>query len=178
MNVSLISFRFARALFDFAASAGEEETVLDELKLLKDQLQNITEFNDTLMSPIVPQETKLKLLKTATGKTCSYSLQRFFNMLLDHKRENILLDICHSYKLVYEKEKGFLRVRITTAVPLDKERSAQILEKLEKSTGRKIELTYLVQPDIIGGYVLTTDEKRLDASVKTRLMNVRKNLTI
>ncbi len=56
---------------------------------------------------------------------------------------------------------------------------AQSLEKrIENATGKKINLTHVVQPDIIGGFVLTTDEKRLDASVKTRLQDIRKKLTL
>lgn len=178
MNVGLISSRFARALYDFSASAGEEDIVYEELRLLLNQVTRMSGLSDALISPIVPQENKLKLLKTATGKMSSNSVQRFFKLLLDHRREYLLADICLSYKLIYEKEKGVLRVRLTTAVPLDKERSAHILHQLEKSTGKKIELTHVVQPDIIGGYILTTDEKRLDVSVRTRLMDIRKKLTI
>jgi len=178
MNVGLISVRFARALYDFSASAGEEDMVHKELKILLSHINKTPEFSDALVSPIIPQENKLKLLNTAIGGMSSNSLQRFFKLLIDHRREYILADICLSYNLIYEKEKGILRVRITTAVPLDQVRSEQILNHLEKSTGKKIELTKVVQPDIIGGYVLTTDGKRLDASVRTRLMDIRKYLTI
>lgn len=178
MNVGLISYRFARALYDFSASAAEEDKVYHELKLLLSQINRIPEFSDALVSPIVPQENKMKLLKIATGVDVSNSVLRFFKLLIDHKREDILADICHSYKLIYDEEKGVLRVRLATAIPIDDDRISRILKKLGNSTGKKIELTHVVQPEIIGGYVLTTDEKRLDASVRTRLMNIRKKLTI
>jgi F-type H+-transporting ATPase subunit delta len=178
MNVGLISTRFARALYDFSSLEGEEGVVRDELKLLQGKVHNISEFNDALLSPIVPQEKKLSLLNAAVGETPSKSVQRFFRLLIDHKRENMLADICHSYRLLFEKEKGIIRARLTTAIPIDDERSSHVKRQLEKSTGKKIELTCLVQPEIIGGYILTTDEKRLDASVRTKLAGIRKNLTI
>lgn len=177
MNVNLISYRFARALYDYSASVGEEDEVYGELELLQEQL-NQSGFTDALDSPLVSFDGKLRLLNISCGNKASDSIQRFFGLVLSHRREYLLPEICHSFKKVYENEKGIMQVCLTTAIPLDEERSARILGKLEKSTGKKIELIRVVQPDIIGGYVLSTDEKRLDVSVRTKLINIRKKLTI
>jgi F-type H+-transporting ATPase subunit delta len=178
MNIGLISARFAKALYDYSSSAGEEDIVMGELNLLFDIINNIQELNDSLNSPIVSYESKLNLLITATGGNPSDSCRRFFQMLLNHRREYMIDDICVKYRQVYETEKNILRVRLTTAVPLDNQRTNTLHNKLENATGKKINLTHVVQPDIIGGFVLTTDEKRLDASVKTRLQDIRKKLTL
>jgi len=178
MNVGLISSRYARALYDFSVNAGEEGVVYEELKALLSHLNKMPEFAEALSSPIFTQERKLLLLEKAAGKNLSDSLQRFFRLLTKHRREDILADICHSYKLTYDKEKGIIWVKLITAVPVEKDKIDQILNKLEVGSGKKIELTHIVQQDIIGGYILITDGKRLDASIKTRLMNIRKTLTI
>jgi F-type H+-transporting ATPase subunit delta len=178
MNTGLISARFAKALYDYSSSVSEEDAVMGELNLLFDIINNIQELSDSLKSPLVPYESKLNLLITATGGSTSDSNRRFFQMLLNHRREYLIDDICVKYRQVYETEKNILRVRLTTAVPLDNQRTNTLHNKLENATGKKIHLTHSVQPDIIGGFVLTTDEKRLDASVRTRLQDIRKKLTL
>ena len=60
MNIGLISARFAKALYDYSSSAGEEDIVMGELNLLFDIINNIQELNDSLNSPIVSYESKLK----------------------------------------------------------------------------------------------------------------------
>jgi len=178
MNVGLIAARYAKALYEFSASAGEENRVYEELEMIHEQVVQVHEFGETLLSPIVSHESKIRLMQLAVGKTPSASLNRFFKLLLNHRREALLPAVCHSYKRLYDKEKGILKVRLTTAVPIGTKREKAILQQLEASTGKKIELMLAVQPDIIGGYVLMTDEKRLDASVKTKLLTIRKQLTI
>lgn len=178
MNAVLIAFRYARALYDFSKEAGEETVVLDELRQIREQLLAVPDFLPTLQSPLVDGSVKLKLMRMAVGDTSSTSLERFFQLLVSHQRENSMLDICRAFKRVYDKEKGIVKVRVTTAVPLDSEQQNTFKLKLEASSGKKIELRFMVNPEIIGGYVLTTEEKRLDASVKNQLQTIQHKLTI
>ncbi len=178
MNAVLIAFRYARALYDFSKETGEEGVVLDELKLIREQLLAVPDLLPALQSPLVEGTVKLKLMRMALANTPSTSLERFFNLLMNHQRENSLLDICRAYKRVYDKEQGIIKVRVTTAVPLDPQQKDAFKTKMEASSGKKIELRFMVNPEIIGGYVLTTDEKRLDASVKNQLQAIQKKLTI
>jgi len=178
MNAFLIAFRYAKALYDFSKDNGEEEVVLHELKQLRTQLLAVPDFLPALQSPMVDGFVKLKLMQTAVGETPSTSMERFFKLLVNHRRENSLLDICRAYKRVYDKEKGIVMVQITTAVPLDQKQQEAFKLKLEESSGKQIEVRFLINPAIIGGYVMTTDEKRLDASVKSQLQTIQKKLTI
>ncbi|MDP4277826.1 MAG: F0F1 ATP synthase subunit delta [Bacteroidota bacterium] len=178
MNVGLISARFAKALYDFSVSAGEDEMVHEELIMVHKQLNEVPVLGETLLSPIVSAEDKIRLMIAATGRIPTASLTRFFRLLIAHRREELLPSICESYMRLFDKEKGILKVRLITAVPLEETKKDKIVSQLETSTHKKVELSMLVQPDIIGGFVLMTDEKRLDASVRTSLKNIRRQMTI
>jgi F-type H+-transporting ATPase subunit delta len=178
MNAFLIAFRYARALYDFSKENGEEETVLHELKQIRGQLLEVPELLPALQSPLVEASVKAKLMRMAVGTTPSTSLERFFLLLGNHQRENSLLDICRAYKRVYDKKKGITMVQVTTAIPLDEQQQDAFRNKLEASSGKKMEVRFLTNPDLIGGYVLTTDEKRLDTSVRSQLQTIQKKLTI
>ncbi len=178
MNVGQIAVRYAKALYEFAAEAGDEVEVHDALVMVQQQASRVPAFSETLMSPLVDGEAKLGLMRVAGGGSVPASLERFFNLLVDHGREEALVPICQAYKNRYDREKGIVKVRLITAITLDEPRSTAIRQKLEASTGRLIELTLQVRPEIIGGYVLMTDNKRLDASVRTQLSTIQKQLTL
>lgn len=178
MNAFLIAFRYARALYDFSKESGEEDIVLDELKQLRAQLLAVPELLPALQSPLVEGAIKLNLMRMAVGATPSTSLERFFQLLANHQRENSLLDICRAFKRVYDKDKGIVKVQITTATALDQQQQDAFKIKLEASSGKSIDIRFLINSEIIGGYVMTTDEKRLDASVKSQLQTIQKKLTI
>jgi len=178
MNVGQIAVRYAKALYEVTAEAGEETLVHDALNMIQQQASLVPAFAEALMSPLVDEETKLGLMRIAAGGSLPGTLERFFTLLVDRRREDTLVDICHAFKQRYDKEKGIVKVRLITAVALDEARESAIRTKLEASTGRLIELSLQVRPEIIGGYILMTDEKRLDASVRTQLLTIQKQLTI
>ncbi|HBL73265.1 MAG TPA: ATP synthase F1 subunit delta [Bacteroidales bacterium] len=178
MNAGQIAVRYAKALYEAAAEVGEESLIHDALELIQQQASLVPAFPEALMSPLVDEEAKLGLMRVAGGDNQPASLERFFKLLVDHGREDALIEICQAFKLRYDKEKGIVKVRLITAVALDEAREAVIRKKLEDSTGRLIELSLQVKPEIIGGYILMTDEKRLDASVRTQLLTIQKQLTI
>lgn len=178
MNAFLIAFRYAGALYDFAKENREEDHVLQELNQLRNQLLEVSDLLPALQSPLVETDFKAKLMRMAVGTTPTVSLDRFFQLLNNHQREDSLLDICRAYKRVYDKHKGIINVQITTAISMEEHQQEAFRLKLEASTGKKINMRFRTSSDIIGGYVLTTDEKRLDASVRSQLQTIQKKLTI
>jgi F-type H+-transporting ATPase subunit delta len=178
MNVGLIAVRYSKALYDFSMETGEADEVLLELNHFFKQTIELKALAGTLSSPVVDQASKLRLLRLASGGQTCTALERFFKLIMAHKREDILPDISLKFRQLYEEKMGILNVKLITAVPIDANRQAAFQKQLEESTGKKIVLTLGVQPEIIGGFILKTDEKRLDASIKNRLQTVKKQLTV
>ena len=74
------------------------------------------------------------------------------------------------------QEEGILDVQVTTAVDLSEQEGRDVIEQIEKASGRKVEATHTVDPDLIGGIVLQAGSLRLDASVRGRLNRLRREL--
>jgi F-type H+-transporting ATPase subunit delta len=178
MNSGLIAARYARALYEVAASVKEETVVRQEMELMLTYLHNFPELSATLASPIVSSAEKERLLRAAAGNRPSDSLSHFFRLLLKKHREALLFLISQRYLDVYEQKKGILKVTLTTAVPVDERRREYIRKQLEQSSGKQIELISVVKPEIVGGYVLSTSQKRLDVSVTGLLNRYRQQLTL
>ena len=77
---------------------------------------------------------------------------------------------------LYRKSEGIAVVKIITAVPLEKEMEDKILFRISKMLGKKIELQKSVDPAIEGGFIIDIDDYRLDASVASRLRQIRRQL--
>ena len=70
-----------------------------------------------------------------------------------------------------------LDVELTTAHRLSDEEFGRVIGRIEEASGRKVQATRQVDPDLIGGIVLQAGSMRLDASVRGRLERLRQDLS-
>ena len=129
-----------------------------------------------LGNPILPAEEKLKLLTAAGGIEVSDLYERFMHLVLEHKRESLLLFMAHIYIHLYRKDKRITRVQFSTAVPVSEEVKVHLQDKLKEETGSTIEFSGIVQPELIGGFRLRIGNYRIDASYATQLRDIRSRL--
>ena len=129
-----------------------------------------------LGNPILPAEEKLKLLTAAGGIEVSDLYERFMHLVLEHKRESLLLFMAHIYIHLYRKDKRITRVQFSTAVPVSEEVKVHLQNKLKEETGSTIEFSGIVQPELIGGFRLRIGNYRIDASYATQLRDIRSRL--
>ena len=97
MDIGTISSRYAKALFSLAKEKGLETRVYDDMKMLADSFSLEPELRIALGNPILPVEEKLKLLTAAGGIEVSDLYERFMHLVLEHKRESLLLFMAHIY---------------------------------------------------------------------------------
>ena len=118
MDIGTISSRYAKALFSLAKEKGLETRVYDDMKMLADSFSLEPGLRVALGNPILPAEEKLKLLTAAGGIEVSDLYERFMHLVLEHKRESLLLFMAHIYIHLYRKDKRITRVQFSTAVPV------------------------------------------------------------
>ena len=97
-------------------------------------------------------------------------------MLAEKNRAGEIEEIAREFERLVAEEEGILGVELTTAVELSDEEARDVIEQIEKASGRKVEATRNVDPDLIGGLVLQVGSLRLDASVRGRLNRLRREL--
>jgi F-type H+-transporting ATPase subunit delta len=91
-------------------------------------------------------------------------------------RAGLLRTIAEEYEAIVDREQGRLAVELTTAYELDDGEAAAIVSKIEHASGRTVEASRSVDPDLIGGMILQAGSLRVDASVRGRLDRLRREL--
>ena len=176
MDLGVISVRYARALLKSATQTHVEEKVYGEMQLLFGNYMNIPLLRQTIDNPMLAKERKHKLLETAAGAQpkapVSELTSRFFKLVLDEGREEVLQLMAASYIDLYRKQKNITRGKLTTAVAVSPQTELKMRQMVEQNTKGKVEFETEVDPDIIGGFILEYDTYRMDASVKTKLNTI------
>jgi F-type H+-transporting ATPase subunit delta len=166
---------YARALFDAALEENRLEPVREQLTQLVEAEADVPELHELLRNPqLDPQARKAALQDLlADGEEL---LRTFLLVLVDKGRTGQLEEIAREFERMVARHEGIVSAELTTAVELSDEEASELLARIEESTGRKIEATRKVDPDLIGGIVLQIGSHRLDASVRGRLNRLRREL--
>ena len=166
---------YARALFESAMEHDELDEIQQQLGMWADALGETKALQTFFFSPRFSSLEK----KEAIGKIIEGGNERFLNfleLLAERHRLPATFRIRRSFDELWREEHKLLPVEVTSAVELDEALVNSIGERIETQTGRRIELTSRVDPDIIGGLVLRVGNKVLDASVHGRLERLRREI--
>lgn len=175
MYIGTISKRYAQALMDFACERQQEDAVYRQVNILLRNYTQVPTLRSTIDNPMVSEEDKLSLLCNAIAGTATCEpLERFFRILLENKREKMLVFMMYSFLYLYRKEKQIYKGRLLTAIPVP-EQTFQTLKAsiLRVHPGNRVEFETQVAPDIIGGYILEIENVRIDASIAGQLQSVK-----
>ena len=114
---------------------------------------------------------------TAAGADKGGSVDKFVLLLIKNNRVNLIRTMALSFGDIYRKANSIARVVITTAADIDEKELSKIKNIVQKHVADKtIELSHVVNPDLIGGFTVTVDSQMLDASVRNQLKNLRLKL--
>jgi F-type H+-transporting ATPase subunit delta len=166
---------YADSLFEVARNEGKLELVREQLAQFAEAVQENQQLQVFLFSPYFStQEKKAGLERALQGADAV--LTRFLDLLVEKHRMPVLFRIRQEYESLCERAERRLGVEITSAVELDTATAEEVARQIGQHTGRRIELRRHVDPDIIGGLVLRVGNSILDASVRTRLERLRRQV--
>jgi F-type H+-transporting ATPase subunit delta len=166
---------YSSSLFEVARAQGKLELVREQLAQFADAVHASHELQVFLFSPYFStQEKQAGLERTLQG--ADEILTRFLELLVEKHRMPVLFRIRQDYESLCEEAERRLGVEITSAVELDPATAADVAEQIGAHTGRRIDLRRHVDPEIIGGLILRVGNSILDASVRTRLERLRKQV--
>jgi F-type H+-transporting ATPase subunit delta len=168
-----VASRYAKSLLDLAVERGQLEQVHADMLYLRQLNKGSREFLNLLRSPVINSETKIKAVNAVTQGKISDLTIAFTTLLINKNRESVLPEVITSFISQYKEKKNIHSVKLTTAVPVSDGVKSQIVEQV-KSTGhmQNIELETVVDPNIIGGFVLQTGDKLVDASIAYDLKSI------
>jgi F-type H+-transporting ATPase subunit delta len=166
---------YSRSLFEVAKEQDKLDAIRDQLGEFTDALNDNRDLQVFLFSPYFSTvEKKEGLRKVLDGADPAF--QNFLELLVEKHRMPTLFRIRRQFEERWQEENRLLPVSVTSAIELDDETVEQISSRIAEQTDRKIELTTDVNPEILGGIVLRVGNSILDASIRNRLEQVRRQL--
>ena len=165
--------RYAEALMDIAT----EEKSVDEYRSSLDSVAAAfsDEFLRVLADPSSLLERRLGAAEAAT-KGQPRAVGSLVSMLVQRGRLGLIGTIAAAYGDLADERAGIAKARITTAVPLPDAQRTSFVGRLEKTTGKKIEAEFEVEPSLIGGATVQVGDHLVDASLRARLDALREQL--
>jgi F-type H+-transporting ATPase subunit delta len=166
---------YSRSLFEVAKEQDKLDAIRDQLGEFTDALNDNRDLQVFLFSPYFSTvEKKEGLHKVLDGADPAFA--NFLELLVEKHRMPTLFRIRRQFEERWQEENRLLPVSVTSAIELDDETVEQISSRIAEQTDRKIELTTDVNPEILGGIVLRVGNSILDASIRNRLEQVRRQL--
>ena len=167
--------RYAKSLIDLVAEMDQLDPVHDDIMLLDAICTQSREFVLMLKSPIISTDKKNKIIDAVTENKISKITRTFIKLLCSKNRESLLPEIISSCIEQYNKIKGIHKATLTTAFPVTEEIKDTFIQKIKSGYAIKnIELETKVNENLIGGFVLEMEGKRIDASILRDLKDVKK----
>ena len=166
---------YARALFEAAKEQGRLKKVAEELGDFAAAVRDVPELRAVLRNPELDPETKGGIVAEIIGDADPL-LGNFLRLVAEKGRSGEIAEIARELDRLMAAEEGRLDVELTTAYELSEPDAATILKQIQEASGRKVEATRKVDPNLIGGFVLQAGSMRVDASVRGRIERLRREL--
>jgi F-type H+-transporting ATPase subunit delta len=166
---------YARSLFEVASEQDKLDVVREQLGELADALAETRDLQVFLFSPYFSTAEKEEGLERVVSDADPVVLN-FLKLLIEKHRMPVLFRIRADFEALWEEENRLLPVHITSAVELDSETVKQLGDRIAEQTDRKVDVSAQVDPDILGGIVVRVGNSVLDASIRNRLEQLRKQV--
>ncbi len=175
MNDSKISVRYSKALFQSALEKNIVDKVMTDMAFIL-EITRLPEMREFLESPIIPPSKKAEIFRNLLKGNVQETTITLVELLVKNGRESFLSAIARAFIHETRIHKGITEAVLTTAVPVDEKVRNQISELVADTFSTKVELSEVIDPEIIGGFILRVDDNYIDASLKNKLRKVRKEL--
>ena len=162
--------RYAQALFDLADETGALDAVRADLAALKAAWLDSADLRRLAQTPVISADDQAKGLSAIADKAkINATTKKFLGLLAQNGRARDLPGVIAGFQVLHAKLTGVVAAEVVSALPLSAAQTKSIQSALRESLGRDPELTARVDPSILGGLKVKVGSKLFDASLKTKL---------
>jgi F-type H+-transporting ATPase subunit delta len=174
MSELTVAIRYAKSLIDLA----QEKKILEEVNKDMDLFVRTIKANPTLHAvldnPIIYHDKKIKILDGLfKDKVNAFSIN-FFNLMINKSRADILYPAAVEFISQYDIVKNITTATVVSATELSEANKKTIIAEITAATGGTVKLIAKVDPDLIGGFVLTVGDRQVDTSISSSLARLKK----
>ncbi len=170
-----VSTRYAKALIDSSTENNTFGRVVEDIELVHNSLRGSREFRSVLASPVINKEKKISIINEIFSSRISGETMNFLKFVIEKNREEMLIEIIKRFIELKNDQLGILVVDAVSSLEMNEKQKEKLKTNLEKKTGNKISLNFVIDEKIIGGFKLKLKDTVIDASVKYQLEKLRKS---
>ena len=177
MSSTRAAIRYAKAILEIADSKNATSEVSADMALIASTITGNSELSSFIQNPLVKVEAKKDVVSEVFASVNPVT-KSIFQLLLENKRFEILDTIAVEYNKLFDIKNGVEVATVTTAVPMDADLEAKVSAKIASiSSSKKITIENIVDPAIIGGFILKIGDKQYNASIADRLQVLKRELS-
>lgn len=173
---SRAAIRYAKAMYDIANEENSINEVYKDMNFINELNSDSLDFKNLLSNSQINFQDKKKLILSLIKQSNALT-EKLIDLLIHNKRVKIIGDIASSFIQLYNKHNNIKEATIITASPINNELESKILSMINIKDAKSVNLTNVVNPNIIGGFIIRFDGKEYNASVKQNLNNLKTELT-
>ena len=174
MSEIQVATRYAKSLIDLAGEKSAVETIKKDIELFLATCRANPELQAILKNPIIGLDKKANILDGLFSGKVHEMILSFFKIVVRKGRAEILFATAKEFITQYNVIKNVVKATVTSASPLSEENISQIEDVVKKSTNGEVILTSIVDPKLIGGFILKVGDKQFDTSISSKLNKLRK----
>lgn len=169
---------YAQALMTIATSQDLVDRFGEDIGVLLDTLDASEELQQFLGNPFLSPEGKKGVLQQLASDRIHPLMQNFLLLLVDRGRILFLEGICKQYQALVRQSRGIVLAEVASAVELTDEQKEAVRSKVVELTGaQQVEISTSIDPDLLGGVVITVGSQVFDASLRGQLRRMSLNLS-
>lgn len=170
-----IASRYAKSVLDLSVEQNSLEAILQDMQEISNVCDISRDFCAMLRSPVINTDKKQAVVASIFGDSMNPLTRGFVALLVTKHRENLLPEIAKEFVRQYKVMKNISTVTLTVAAPMEDRVKEAIRAKVAAGMpGQHVEMEMLVNPDLIGGFMLEMNHKLIDASVRRDLNDIKK----
>jgi F-type H+-transporting ATPase subunit delta len=170
------AIRYAKAILDIAQANNNTANVANDMTSIVNAVKDSKELKNFLQSPIIKGEVKHSSL-VAIFAAAQKETKSLFQLLLVNKRFELLPTIASDFKALVNELNGVEIAKVTTAFPITADLEDKVLAKIKEFSNKTITLENIVDESIIGGFILKIGDQQYNASVSSRLQNLKREFS-
>ncbi|RZJ34095.1 MAG: ATP synthase F1 subunit delta [Flavobacterium sp.] len=169
------ALRYAKAILETAHDKGVAAEVNTDMSLVAVTVKGNEELSAFLASPVIGAEAKRNVLEEVFSSVSPVT-KSLFRLLFENRRFEILGDLAKGYNTLFDEMSGIEVAKVTTAVPMDAEMESKVHARILTFTNKKVIIENIVDPTIIGGFILRMGDRQYNASLANRLLVLKREL--
>ena len=169
------AIRYAKAILDIAHSKGVATEVNNDMATIASTIEGNEELRDFISNPTMGLKSKYNAVGEIFAGTTDVT-KSLFRLLNENKRFEILGGTASEYNRLFEEMNGMETATVTTAIPMDADLEGKVMAKILTFSNKKINIKNIVDPAIIGGFILRMGDQQYNASVANRLQVLKREL--